>query len=93
MQFPVFTRRISPATSVGRMIAISKEIPVICGGVLVNPGDFIVGDPDGVVVIPRNSIKEVLRLLEIYDQQETKMMPIIKREKSILKAIEQYKRY
>jgi len=93
MQFPVFTRRISPATSVGRMIAINKEIPVICGGVLVNPGDFIVGDPDGVVVIPRNSIEEVLRLLEIYDQKETKMMPIIKREKSILKAIDKYNRY
>jgi regulator of RNase E activity RraA len=93
MQFPVFTRRISPATSVGRMIAIDKQIPVMCGGILVHPGDFIVGDPDGVVVVPRNSIEEVLKLLEIYDQKETKMMPIIKQEKSILKAIEKYNRY
>jgi regulator of RNase E activity RraA len=65
----------------------------MCGGILVHPGDFIVGDPDGVVVVPRNSIEEVLKLLEIYDQKETKMMPIIKQEKSILKAIEKYNRY
>jgi hypothetical protein len=44
-------------------------------------------------VVPRNSIEEVLKLLEIYDQKETKMMPIIKQEKSILKAIEKYNRY
>ena len=53
MQFPVFARRISPATSVGRMVAAGKQIPVMCGGVMVNPGDYIVGDPDGVVVIPQ----------------------------------------
>jgi regulator of RNase E activity RraA len=93
MQFPVFARRISPATSVGRMVAAGKQIPVMCGGVMVNPGDYIVGDPDGVVVIPQAAAEQVVALLAEYDDKESKMMPIIQREKSILKAIEIYNRY
>ncbi|UCH47314.1 MAG: RraA family protein [Betaproteobacteria bacterium] len=93
MQFPVFARRVSPATSVGRMVAAGKQIPVMCGGVMVNPGDYIVGDPDGVVVVPAAAGQKVVELLAEYDDKETKMMPIIQREKSILKAIEIYKRY
>ena len=93
IRFPVFTRRVSPATSVGRMIPVAKQIAVMCGGVLVNPDDFIVGDPDGVVVIPRDAAEAVLKLLAEYDQKELEMMPIIKREKSIVKAIEIYNRY
>ena len=34
--------------------------PVICGGVIVHPGDLIVGDEDGVVVVPRDRIEEVI---------------------------------
>ncbi len=60
---------------------------------MVNPGDYIVGDPDGVVVIPAATAQEVVELLAEYDDKETKMMPIIQREKSILKAIEIYNRY
>lgn len=93
MRFPIFARRISPATSVGRMVAAGKQIPVMCGGVMVNPGDYIVGDPDGVVVVPSAAAEKVIALLAEYDDKETKMMPIIQREKSILKAIEIYKRY
>lgn len=93
MQFPIFARRISPATSVGRMVAVGKQIPVMCGGVMVNPGDYIVGDPDGVVVVPQAAAERVVALLAEYDSKESKMMPIIEREKSILKAIEIYNRY
>ena len=93
MQFPVFARRVSPATSVGRMVAAGKQIPVMCGGVMVRPGDYIVGDPDGVVVVPAAAAQKTVELLAEYDDKETKMMPIIEREKSILKAIEIYQRY
>jgi len=60
---------------------------------MVNPGDYIVGDPDGVVVVPQAAAEQVVALLAEYDSKESKMMPIIKREKSILKAIEIYNRY
>ena len=59
LQFPVWSRRVSPATSVGRMISVDKQIPVQCGGILVRPGDYIVGDSDGVVVVPAEAAENV----------------------------------
>jgi regulator of RNase E activity RraA len=38
--------------------------PVICGGVIVHPGDLILGDEDGVVVIPQDHIEEIINLVE-----------------------------
>ncbi len=93
LQFPVWSRRVSPATSVGRMVSVDKQVPVQCGGVLVRPGDYIVGDPDGVVVVPQKAAEKVVALLRQYDDKESKMIPIIEREKSMLKALEIYNRY
>jgi len=90
---PVFARTISPATSVGRMVSVSKQQPVTCAQVMVHPGDFIVGDNDGVVVVPEESAEAVIALLADYDDKETKMVPIIKREKSLLEALKIYGRY
>jgi 4-hydroxy-4-methyl-2-oxoglutarate aldolase len=91
--FPVWSRRITPATSVGRMVGVEKQVPVKCGDVMVHPGDYLVGDPDGVVVVPAAAAEKVIELLKQYDDKESKMIPIIKQEKSILKALEIYNRY
>ncbi len=93
LQFPVWSRRVSPATSVGRMISVDKQIPVKCGEIMVHPGDYIVADADGVVVVPAASAEAVIDLLRKYDDKESKMIPIIEREKSMRKALEQYNRY
>ena len=89
----VFARRISPATSVGRLVSVAKQTPVKCAEVMVRPGDYIVGDADGVVVVPQEAADRVVALLRDYDARESKMIPIIKREKSMLKALEIYGRY
>jgi 4-hydroxy-4-methyl-2-oxoglutarate aldolase len=91
--FPIFSRAISPATSVGRYVAVAKQIPVKCAGVVVNPGDYIVGDSDGVVVVPQAAAGKVVELLKRYNDKESKMIPIIKEEKSMLKALEKHNRY
>jgi len=53
MKFPVFARGVKPVNSHGRSLVINYNVPVECGGVLVNPGEIVFGDIDGVVVIPR----------------------------------------
>ena len=89
----VFARRISPATSVGRLVSVAKQTPVKCAEVMVRPGDYIVGDTDGVVVVPQEAADKVIALLKDYDARESKMVPIIKETKSMLKALEIYGRY
>jgi regulator of RNase E activity RraA len=84
---------VTPATSVGRYVSVAKQVPVPCGGVLVRPGDYIVGDRDGVVVVPVEKIAKVVELIRDYDARESKMIPIIKEQKSMLKALAKYNRY
>jgi 4-hydroxy-4-methyl-2-oxoglutarate aldolase len=90
---PVWSRSITPATSVGRYVSVAKQIPVTCGGVAVRPGDYLVADWTGVVVVPQEKIADVVRLLRQYDAKESKMVPIIKETRSMLKALEKYNRY
>lgn len=53
MQFPVFHGGIAPLDSKGRGKVAEIDVPIHCGGVAVAPGDLVVGDADGVIVVPR----------------------------------------
>lgn len=58
--FPVFAAGIKPVDSRGRGQVVDYNVPVLCGGVLVSPGDLIFADYDGIVAIPANMITDVL---------------------------------
>ena len=58
LHFPVFCLGAHPAAT-GKSDPGEIDIPIICGGVRVRPGDFIAGDDDGVVVVPRELAQQV----------------------------------
>ena len=62
IEFPVFAMGIKPVDSMGRGIVTGYNTPVECGEVRVNPGDLVFADYDGVVVVPRAIVAEVVRL-------------------------------
>ncbi len=63
LQFPSFARQISPRVGVNRRLGVTG-IDVSVGGVIVQPGDFILADDDGVAVIPKAQIEAVLEKAE-----------------------------
>ena len=64
MRFPTFATGISPEDSLGRIEVESFGGPVESGGVTVNPGDLVLADHDGVVVVPAVAAEEVLARAE-----------------------------
>lgn len=90
--YQVYSRSISPGTTVGRYKTLERGIPVLCGGVTVHPGDLIVADYDGVVVVPKDSVNAVLEKTEEIEKREVEQTKYIKETGSVIKGIEKYNR-
>jgi regulator of RNase E activity RraA len=73
MGFPAFVRYRSPASSIRRWRISGFDHPVTIGGVLVRPGDYVVGDADGVVIVPAELAIDVLEEVESLAVAETNM--------------------
>jgi regulator of RNase E activity RraA len=72
MRFPVFSMGINPISSKGRLIAVDYACPVEILGVKVNPGDLIIADIDGVVVVPKDFAEDTVEKAFEISASETK---------------------
>ncbi len=75
--FPLFAAGISPQAGTGGKHG-EIRIPISCGGILVNPGDFVYGDRLGVVVVPPEMAEETLERCHEIIEKESKILADLK---------------
>jgi regulator of RNase E activity RraA len=89
---PVFARGAVPGSAGGHYRLVALNEPVRCAGVEVAPGDIVVGDEDGVAVIPKGVAGEAMAKARALREEKEAMLPLIARYRSYTKAVEQYRR-
>jgi 4-hydroxy-4-methyl-2-oxoglutarate aldolase len=91
MNFPVFYAGIRPLDSKGRGLVIGYDVPIECGGVLVNPGDLIFSDFDGIVVVPKEIEHEVFYRAKEKVDNENHSRRELQDGKSLREVYDKYK--
>jgi regulator of RNase E activity RraA len=89
--FPVFYQGIRPLDSLGRGRVMAYDVSVRCGEVLVNPGELVFADFDGVVVVPRSVEDETLRLAAEKVGKETDSRRELLRGRTLRDVYNQYR--
>ena len=85
---PAYSRTVSPG-GCDKDGPGEINVPVSCGGTVVMPGDIVVGDRDGVVVVPRGDAEEVLALVRKLVQRETARVAEIERGEIFKREIDE----
>jgi len=85
--WPIWTRAVTPRGThtmfSGRKEELSINVPITCGGVTVNPGDFVVADTIGVTVIPLALAEEVLAKAQEQAEREQKTRAWVAQGKTV----------
>ena len=90
LEFPVFTRFVTPEDSTWRWEVTATQVPITVGTVSIEPGDWVVGDEDGVVVVPAPLAAEVLVAAEAKVTKENSVRDAVRDGMSPLEAYERY---
>jgi regulator of RNase E activity RraA len=91
--FPVFCKFRSPGDATGRWNVVDMQVPITAGGVRVHPGDFIFGDADGVLVIPKELTVEILLEAEALLAVENEIRDKVRRGDSVEELYRRYDRF
>jgi len=85
-RYPVFSRGAFMMTGKDRVMVEATQVMVSIGGVQVRPGDILVGDDSGVVVVPQEMAEPVLELAKTISQAEKRIVEAVRSGLSLAKA-------
>lgn len=88
--FPVFCRFVTPEDSTWRWELEETQVPIAIGRVRIEPGDWVVGDDDGVVVVPHAVAADVLAEAEAKASTENEIRAAVREGMPPLEAYERY---
>lgn len=77
INYPIYARTVTPR-GIFKLGQGRVNLPVICGGIVVHPGDLVVGDDNGIAIVPREKITTVIKIAN----------EVLSREKMITEGIE-----
>ncbi len=96
INWPIWTRSITPRGThtmfSGRKEELSINVPIQCGGVVVNPGDFIVADLMGVVVVPVDTAEEIVKLAQEQADREEETRKWVAKGKTVEDLLNEFGR-
>jgi regulator of RNase E activity RraA len=94
--FPIFSKAVVPRSThtpySGRMEPIEINVPIQCAGVLVNPGDLVLGDGIGVTVIPLENAAQVLEAARVLAEKEELTRAKIREGKTVEELLAEFGR-
>jgi regulator of RNase E activity RraA len=86
IDLPVYSRHITPMA--GSVSKISEtQVPVDCGGVRVEPGDIVIGDDDGIVIVAEHELSGTIEAAEEIRKREEQIISEMKRGRSLFEYL------
>jgi regulator of RNase E activity RraA len=85
--FPTFARGAAPGSAGGHYRLAGANVPMMCGGIEVKPGDYVIADEDGIAVAPQGLLSDVLTAAKKIQRDEQALLRLIKKHGSYLQAI------
>jgi 4-hydroxy-4-methyl-2-oxoglutarate aldolase len=86
---PIWSTHVTPRSGKGRIRVVGVNEPVVCGGVMVHPGDWVAGDRTGVVVLPALALENVLTCAERLAERDLSFEAALERGLEYGEAVEQ----
>jgi regulator of RNase E activity RraA len=89
LAFPTFARGTVPGSAGGHYRLDAINVPVMCGGIEVSPGDYVVADEDGVAVVPQERYQEALAKAKELRREKQTLLPLIEKYRSYTEAVQE----
>ena len=86
LDFPVFTRHITPTTGKTRIKILELNGIIQCGGIRIRPGDIIVADGTGIVVVPQEKAQDIMEKAQEAEKAEEHFVEELKKGKTFSEA-------
>lgn len=91
INYPIYARGAWMRTGKGRIQIKGTQVPIVIGNVVVNPGDIMRGDADGVLVLPRQHEAELLDIAEGIVANENAIRDCVRKGEKLVDAREKYR--